>query len=186
MNKGFFLILILALTLGLYLFWTLNPKSANEPQEPAGALVSEAPFRDKLAEYRMERDKLERHIAQLEAGKEKALEVLKRNNIQKVADAKGNSDAEVAIQNFKSSTEKINDLKTQFAYYDNAISRLSGMLDKLERNRIHSEVKLSEDQEIELRAIVKRLNEELEIGQNDPLLDAEVDQFLKDNLGEEE
>jgi cell division protein FtsB len=182
MNKALFLILSLALAVGLYLFLSSNQKQPVNSKEP---FATEAQFRDKLAEYRMERDKLERHIAQLQDGKNKAVEVLKQNNIAKVADAKGNFEAEVAIQSLKASTEKIKELTAQFQYYDNAISRIDGMLDKLERDRIHSEVKLTEAQEIELRAIVKNLNEQLEIGKNDPLLDAELELLLKENLDDE-
>lgn len=181
MNKFFFLVLSLALVLGFYLFLSSKSQKGSDNSDP---LVTESQFRDRLAEYRMERDKLERHIAQLQTGKEKAIEVLKKNNVSKVADAKGNFEAEVAIQTLKSSTEKIKDLSSQFAFYDKAISRIDGMLDKLEQDRIHSEVKLSEAQEIELRAIVKQLNEQLEIGKNDPLLDAELDQLLQENLND--
>jgi cell division protein FtsB len=178
MNKFFFLLLSLALVVGLY-FLLANKKDV---EKKGGLPSTEVEFRDKLAEFRMERDKLDRHIKQLEDGKAKAVEVLKKNNITKVADTKGNFEAEVALKNLKSSTEKIDDLKSQFAHFDNAISRIGGMLEKLERDRIHSEVKLTEAQEIELRSIVKKLNEDLEIGKDDPLLDAELDKLLDETL----
>lgn len=179
MKNVIFFSLLLALTLGLvFIFF-----SRAEPKKQAGLPSSVVEFRDKLAEYRMEREKLERSIKKLEDGKTKAIETLKKNNITKVAEVKGNFEAEVALKDLKASTEKIDDLKSQFAHYDKAISRIEGILNKLERDRVHSEAKLTESQEIELRSIVKKLDEDLDIGKDDPLIDAELDQLLKDTLG---
>jgi septal ring factor EnvC (AmiA/AmiB activator) len=179
MKNAIFFFLNLVFIVGLAIFY-FRPQ---EVKKQAGMPSTEAEFHDKLAEYRMEREKLERTIKKLEDGKAKAIETLKKNNITKVADVKGNFEAEIALKDLKASTEKIDDLKSQFAHYDNAISRIDGMLNKFERDRVHSEAKLSEAQEIELRSIVKKLNEDLEIGKDDPLLDAELDEMLQDTLG---
>ncbi len=179
MKQIVFLLLALALAVGLYMMWN-SPKPAVEERN---GLMTEAQFRDKLAEFRMERDKLERHLKQLEERNQAAITKLKELGITKVADAQQNPEAEMAISSLKSSTELIKDLQPQFEKYDSAISRISGMLDKLDQDRIHSEVKMSEDQEVALRSIIREIDDALGIGTADPLRDAELDALLLEKLG---
>ncbi len=159
--------------------------SANSGDRDTGAkgtLTTEADFRDKLAEIKMNKDKLQRSIAKIEESRDKNLQFLKDQGITKVADAKGNPSAEIALVNLKAWTENIKSLTDQFGKYDSAISRIEGMLEKLERERINESVSLTEAQEVELRAIVMDLDDRLDIGNNDILKDAEMDDLLSKQL----
>ena len=161
----------------------LGPWNAeNQDNSSKGTLTTEADFRDKLAEIKMNKDKLQRSIAKIEESRNKNLQFLKDQGITKVADAEGNPSAEIALVNLKAWTENIKSLSDQFAKYDNAISRIEGMLEKLERERINESVGLTEEQEVELRAIVMDLDDRLDIGDNDILKDAEMDALLSKQL----
>ena len=161
----------------------LGSANTRDPDNGAkGTLTTEADFRDKLAEIKMDKDKLQRSIAKIEESRDKNLQFLKDQGITKVADAKGNPSAEIALVNLKAWTENIQSLSDQFGKYDSAISRIEGMLEKLERERINESVSLTEAQEVELRAIVMDLDDRLDIGSNDILKDAEMDALLSNQL----
>lgn len=187
MNKIIFFVLILGLALGLSFIWQNRARFAdlegeNQNRKTPTSQMTEPQFRDKLAGFRMERDKLIRHISQLESSKDRSVKFLKDNNISKVSEAQGKPEAEVALQNLKATSAKVEDLNEQINKFDTVISRIAGMLDKLETDRIHAEVKLSDEQEIELRALVKGLEDELNIGDASLLLDDELDQLLQQEL----
>ena len=153
-------------------------KNGNATNKSKGTLTTEEDFRDKLAEIKMNKDKLQRSIAKFEESRDKNLQFLKDQGVSKVADAKGNPSAEIALANLKAWTGNIKSLSDQFVKYDSAISRIEGMLEKLERERLNESVSLTEEQEIELRAIVMDLDDRLDIGSNDVLKDAEMDAML--------
>lgn len=149
-------------------------------------LKTEADFRGKLAEIKMDKDKAMRAIKKLEARKQENVDYLKEKGIRKVADAKGNPDAEMALNNLKGWTESIASLQAQLSHYDNAISRIDGMLKKIERDLINESAGLTEEQEIELRSIVRDLDDRLGIGENDIFRDAELDALLEKEFGEDQ
>ena len=59
------------------------------------------------------------------------------------------------------------------------------MLEKIEREQINERSGLTEEQEIEMRAIVLDLNERLDMNDNDFLRDSELDELLNDELDNE-
>ena len=146
-------------------------------------LQTESDFRNKLAEMRINKEKLERGISKLEKRKAENVKFLKEKGIRSVADAKDDANAQMAIQNLKGWTESIKDLKGQLDIYDSTISRLEGMITKIERDMINESVTLTEEQQVEMLAIINSLNDQLKINDNDPLVDAELDELLGDELG---
>ena len=148
-------------------------------------LTSEPDFRNKLAEIRMNKDKLQRAIKKLETRRDENIQYLREKGITKVADAKGDANAEMALTNLKGWSESIQELSGQLDKYDSAISRIDAMLKKLERDQINAAAGLTEEEEIELLSIVKDLNDRLGVGQNDVLKDAEMDALLNRELNRE-
>ena len=60
------------------------------------------------------------------------------------------------------------------------------MLKKLERDRINESAGLTEEQEIEMRAIVMDLDDRMGISLNDILQDTEIDELLNQELKKSE
>ena len=180
--KNLGLIILFSGLTGLLVYAAMGGLGGAKPQPNAsdkqGTLTTEADFRDKLAEIRMNKDKLERAIRRLEDFRTENIQYLKDQGISKVADAKGNPNAEMALRNLKGWTESIQDLSGQLSKYDSAISRIDGMLKKLERDRINEAAGLTEEQEIEMRAIVMDLDDRMGISPNDILQDTEIDELL--------
>jgi len=178
------LLLACLFTAGLVYFIVERPDKPIADNGPR-PLRTEADFRNKLAEIRINKEKLERGISRLEKRKTENVKFLKEKGIRSVADAEGDPNAEMAVRNLKGWTESIKDLKGQLEIYDSTISRLGGMLTKIEREMINDSVTLTEEQEVEMMAIIRGLNEKLKINEDDPLVDAELDSLLRDELGDE-
>jgi len=172
------------LTAGLVYFVVERPDKLAVDNGPK-PLKTEADFRDKIAEIRMNKEKLEQGIAKLEDRKLENIKFLKEKGIRSVANTEGDPAAEMAIRDLKGWTESIKDLRGQLDIFDSTISRLDGMLTKIERDMINDSVTLTEEQEVEMLAIIKGLNEKLKINEDDPLADAELDTLLRDELGTE-
>jgi hypothetical protein len=183
--KNLGLIILISGLTGLLVYAAMggfNAGPQHDSSQPEGTLTTEADFRDKLSEIRMNKDKLERAIRRLENFRTENIKYLKDQGISKVADAKGNPNAEMALRNLKGWTESIQDLSGQLSKYDSAISRIDGMLKQLERERINESAGLTEEQEIEMRAIVMDLDDRMGINQNDILQDTELDELLNQEL----
>ncbi len=175
------LLLACLVTAGLVYFIMEKPDLPVDDNGPK-PLRTEADFREKIAEIRMNKEDLEQGIARLEDRKTENVKFLKDKGIRSVADAEGDPNAEMAIRNLKGWTESIKELKGQLAIYDSTISRLDGMLTKIERDMINESVTLTEEQEVEMLSIIKGLNEQLKINEDDPLIDAELDTLLSEEL----
>lgn len=176
------LLLACLLTAGLVYFVIERPDIPVVEDGPK-PLKTESDFREKIAEIRMNKERLERGIAKLEDQKADNVKFLKEKGIRSVANAEGDPAAEMAIRNLKGWTESIKDLRGQLDIYDSTISRLDGMLTKIQREMISDSVTLTEEQEVEMLAIIKGLNEQLKINEDDPLVDAELDTLLGEELG---
>ena len=177
------LLLACALT-GAVVYFAIEKSGRNEIDDSRPMpLRTEKDFRNKLVEIKLNKEKLTRGIAKLERRKAENVKFLKEKGIRSVADAEGDPNAEMAIRNLKGWTESIKELKSQLEIYDSTISRLGGMLTKIEREMINESVTLTEEQEIEMRAIISSLNDQLKINEDNPLMDAELDSLLQEELG---
>jgi hypothetical protein len=186
--KNLITILALCLALGIgYYFYMGNLDSqigvvadGSSQEKP---LKTTADFRTKLTEINMNRAKLVRAIEKLEKRKNETVTFLKEKGIRKVADAQGDPKAEMELQNLKGWTESIKKHNLELAKYDETIPRIEAMLQKLERDFIKDQAGLTEEQQVELKALVLDLDDRLGINDNDPLADAELDALLGVELG---
>lgn len=167
------LVLLAALAAIGYLWFTgkLVPRTqvAKENlQATSGLLKTESQFRDKLAELRMQRDKVKRGVKRLDKLKGETVEHLKTKGINSGADYLTSKDPDVkyAVVNLKGWVAQIDKINKEVAYYDEAISSIEVMLDKIERERINESVSLSEDEYLDLQKIIVDLNERLEVETN--------------------
>lgn len=184
LHSSITLLLFLALGFVAYLWVTdrLVPRAqvANENlSEASGLLTTESQFRDKLAELRMQRDKVNRGVKRLENLKAETVEHLKQKGINSGSDYLNSTDADVkyAVVNLKGWVAQIAKIKSEVTYYDEAISSIEVMLDKIERERINDSVSLSEDEYLDLQKIIVDLNERLEV-ETDFLEDEELGKLL--------
>ena len=148
-------------------------------QVGTGLLKTESQFRDKLAELRMQREKVQRGVQRLEDFKAENIAKLREMGISSGSDFVNSTDRDVklAVVNLRGWVAQIEKLKKEVTYYDEAISNIEVMLDKIERERIDESVSLSEDEYIELQKIIVDLNERLNV-ETDILEDEELGKLL--------
>ena len=166
-------ILFVALCAIGYLWFTGELKPRADVAEDnltgsTGLLKTESQFRDKLAELRMQRDKVQRHVKRLENLKAQNIQNLKDKGIGSGEDYLNNSDPDVklAVINLREWVAQIQKIEKDVAYYDEAIGNVEVMLDKIERDRINDAVSLSEEEYVNLQKIIVDLNERLEVETN--------------------
>lgn len=167
-----FLTLILSVVLAfmVYLYFSgqLVPRAEVAVENASGGsdiLKTESQFRDKLAELRMQREKVERGLKKLEMHKSETIDYLKEKGINSGKDFLDSEDNDVkyAAGTLKGWSAQIKKTKTEIKYYDDAISGIKAMLDRIERERINESVELSEEESISLQKIVVDLNERLKV-----------------------
>jgi hypothetical protein len=174
-------ILFAALCVVGYLWYTGG--SGNDQQSASGKthglLETETEFRDKLAELRMQKYKVENGIERLENLKSETVEHLNSKGIKSGEDYLKSDDADIkyAVVNLKGWVTQIAKIKKEVAYYDEAILGIEGMLDKIERDRIDESVSLSKDEYKELQKIILDLNERLSV-ETDMLEEEELGKLL--------
>ncbi len=180
----FTFLLLAALCLVGYLWYTgeLIPRGKVAVENASGGtglLKTESQFRDKLAELRMQRDKVQRGVLRLENLKAENLAKLKEMGITSGEDflKSDNRDVKLAVVNLKEWVAQIGKIKKEVTYYDEAIGNVEVMLDKIERERIDESVSLSEGEYLELQKIIVDLNERLNI-ETDILEDEELGNLL--------
>ena len=145
-------------------------------------LTTERDFRDKITELRIQREKVDRGIKRLELRKTETLKYLKDKGIRSSADVTDDTDVTYALRNLKGWKVEIEKLQEDTKNYDEAISSIEVMLDELERKRINQEVALTEEEYLEMRKIVKDLNERLGLDKNDVLAEEELGRMLDEEL----
>jgi len=131
-------------------------------------LKTEVQFRDKLEELKMQRDKVQRGLARLERLKAENIEHLKDKGVNSGQDFLNSSDKDIknAVVNLKEWVKQIDKTKKEITYYDDAITNIRTMLDKIERERINESISLSEDEYVGLQKIIVDLNERLNVDTN--------------------
>ncbi len=176
------LVLLAAVCVMGYL-WYSGQLAANVDPDNGGAksglLKTEPEFRDKLAELRMQRDKVNRSVKRLENLKGETIDHLKSKGISSGDDYLKSTDPDVkyAVVNLKAWVTEIDSIKGQLVHYDKAITSVETMLDKIERQRVSDEVTLSEDEYLELQTIIVDLGERLEV-ETDFMEDEELGELL--------
>jgi hypothetical protein len=159
---------------------TTGRSSGNE-----GILRSEQDFRDKLAELRMQRSKVVRHIRQLEKTKSETIEFLKQKGIKSSADINNDIDIRYALRNLQGDKTAIDQLNNELKHYDEAIESIKAMLDELSRKAISDAVALTDEDFVELRKIVLDLNDRLKVKPENVLEQEELTKLLDEELSSE-
>lgn len=131
----------------------------------SGILKTEKDFRLKLTELKMQRDKVERGISRLSKLKSKSLRKLRDLGIKTGADFRNSDNKDVKLEavNLKEYSEQIGKIEKEVVYYDDAISGIRVMLDRIERERIGESVSLSEKDYLSLQKIIAQLDDNLKV-----------------------
>jgi len=153
----------------------------------SGLLKTEGEFRDKLAELKIQRDKITRGITRSERLKSETVAKLKEQGVSSGADFKNSNDPDVKkkVLSLKESVDNIKKYKKEVTYYDDAISSIQAMLEKIERKRIDDSISLSEEEYLDLQKVIVDLDERLDVNTTiledealGELLDLEMDGLL--------
>lgn len=183
-NSAIMVVLFSAFVAGIYLYAVgdlklFDRQVVQEPQEE-GFLKTEGQFRRKLAEMRMDRDKLVRRKELMVKRKSETVDFLKEKGITATSNLE-DSDVKYAVNNLKRAVADIKEVDKNVARYDDSITAVEAMLVKLEQERIANEVAVSDETKIELSAMLKNLDDQL-LGEE---LDIFAEEELRDLLGEE-
>lgn len=178
-------VMAVLLMTGQIQFRTSTPNEA--PVRSSGLMKTEAEFRNKLAELRMQRDKVQRGIKRLEKLKSETVDHLKSKGIESGQDYLDSEDPDVkyAVINLRGWVGQIAKIQQQVTHYDDAIRNIEVMLDKLERERIDQSVALSEAESMELQKIIIDLDERLEVD-TDFLEQEQLQKLLDQEMGKQD
>ncbi len=142
-------------------------------------LVKEEDLRNQLTAIQMRRQKLADKIEYMERSRDETLQSLRAKGVREKADAKGDPEALMALQSLKGWMSGINEFRGHLEKCDAAIPRLRAILEKMERERLTETLGLTEDEQIDLRAIEMELDDRLGIEESDIFGDQEIDDLLK-------
>lgn len=183
-NSAIMVFLFSAVVAGIYLYAVGDLKLFDREivQEPEneGFLKTEAEFRRKLAELRMDREKLINRKKLMVERKGETVDFLKDKGITATSDLE-DSDVKYAVNNLKRAVADIKEVEKNVAKYNDSITAVEAMLVKLEQERIANEVAVSDETKIELSVMLKNLDDQL-VGEE---LDIFEEEELRDLLGEE-
>jgi hypothetical protein len=152
------------------------------PPQKVTSRSTEKQFREKVAELRMEKNRVERAIAKLEQSRQESLEILRKKGVKSIGDVGSDDALKFVVRNFKADTDEIAKLQENLGSYDKAINSINAMLDEIERKQVGS-VALTEDQYLQLQEIVVDLNETLGVDKNDIFADEKLNDLLTTELG---
>ena len=144
-------------------------QQSDKPAEKDGLLKTEADFRDKVAELRRDKKRIENAIDRLSREKQKTIAFLKEKGVTSSSKITDDSEIKYALSNLVAWKAEIQKYQGQVTRYDDAINSIMAMLDKLERDRINNDVGLTDDQRVELQAIVINLQDRLDIQEDNVL-----------------
>jgi len=187
LNSAILVLVFAAVVSGIYLYTTgdlrlFDNDSANSTED-ATFLKTEEQFRHKLAELRMDREKLQARRRLMEEGKAETVTFLKDRGITSNSDL-SDADVKYAVNNLKRAISALKEADRNIERYSEGILAVEAMLDKLEQERLANEVAVSDDRKIELSAMVKRLDDELITGDDDIFGDEELEALLGKELDE--
>ncbi|MEL7496306.1 MAG: hypothetical protein AAFN77_01760 [Planctomycetota bacterium] len=150
-----------------------------DPEQNSGLMKTEAEFRDKLTELKMQRDKVQRGVKRLNGLKAESIQYLRDKGIKSGDDYKNSDDRDIkfAVKNLKEYAAQIAKIEKEVEHYDEAINGIRVMLDRIERERINKSVALSEEESFELQKIILDLNERLDV-ETDIFEDEELAELL--------
>ena len=172
-----------------YLWFTgqLGPRvdvAKDKLKNKSGLLKTEEEFRNKLAELEIRKDKVQRGIKRSEKLKSETVAELKELGVSSGADFKNSTNADVKKKalSLKEAVADIEKYETEVSYYDNAITSIQAMLEKIERKRIDDSISLSEEEYLDLQKVIVDLDERLNVDTT-VLEDEELSNLLDLEMG---
>lgn len=181
-------ILVLVFSAGVFLVYNYLiggfepvPDEAG-PTNNTGFLKTESEFRFKLAELRMDQEKVVRRKNLLMSRKKETVELLKSKGINAESDL-SDKDVKYAARNLKRTVAEMKKMDVTVAKYEKAIVAIEAMLNEMERDRIAAEVAISDEKAEELGIMILDLDERLADGEDDIFEDDELREILGMELG---
>lgn len=181
-------ILVLVFSAGVFLVYNYLiggfepvPDDAG-PTNNTGFLKTESEFRFKLAELRMDQEKVVRRKNLLMSRKKETVELLKSKGINAESDL-SDKDVKYAARNLKRTVAEMKKMDVTVAKYEKAIVAIEAMLNEMERDRIAAEVAISDEKAEELGIMILDLDERLADGEDDIFEDDELREILGMELG---
>ena len=180
--KSAIIILLFATIVGgvyLYLVGDLKFDNNNNDKGPnsSGFLKTEAEFRTKLAELRIEQEKMGRRKKLMVERKDEIVTALKEAGITSTSDITA-KDIKYKVTNLKKAVADIKVVDKSIDRYQEGINAIEAMLTKIEQERISGEVAISDEKAEELGKMLLDLDEKLTEEEN--ILE---DEALREMLG---
>ncbi len=188
-QNAIFVFLFCAVVAGVYL-WVIGDlkfTGNSDPSETAinntGFLKTPAEFRRKLAELRMDQDKVKRRKQLLLERKQETVDFLKEKGVTSDSDLT-DKDVKYAVHNLKRYVADTKNMDTIIARYNEPIAAIEAMLQRLEQERIAEEVAISDERAMELGKMLIDLDEKLSGDELDVLEVEELRDMLDLELNE--
>jgi len=179
-KSAIIILLFAALVAGVYMYATGDLKfDPNEDKGPnnTGFMNTPEEFHKKLAELRIEQEKMERRKELMTEKKDKIVAFLKEKGVTSTSDI-SDADVKYKISNLKTHVNDIKVVDKSIDKYQEAINAVESMLAKLEQQRLSDEVNIPEEKAKELSIMLLDLDEKLSVDQD--LLEEEA---LRELLG---
>ena len=167
------LLLLVALIGCVFMYATGKVRFAgaggDEPKP--GLLKTESQLRNKLAELRIEQDKVQRRVKLLEDQKNESVQFLKDQGVKSSADLTDDKQIRYAVNNLKRTMADIESVSGIADEYQEGINSIEAMLKDVERNRITKEIALTDEKAMEIDKIIIDLDEKLGVNDVGNVLD---------------
>ncbi len=171
---------------GVYLYFMGDLSFQGGQQKPevskTGFLKTEQEFRDKLAELRLDRDKVIRRKQLLQDRKSETVELLKSKGVTADSDL-NDADTKYAVQNLKRYVADLKGMDGIVEKYDKPIAAIEAMLVRIEQDQIAADVAISDEKAEQLGVMLLDLDDRLGVGDNDVFEESELRDLLSDELG---
>lgn len=186
-KSAIIVLLFAAVVAGVYLYLVGDLKfDGNGAKEDGpnntGFLKTEEEFRTKLAELRIEQEKMQRRKKLMVERKEDIVKELKDKGVTSTSDISG-KDVKFKISNLKTAVKDIKVVDKSIDRYQEGIDAIEAMLTKLEQERLSGEVAISEEKAKELGIMLLDLEDKL-IEEENILEEEALRELLGLELGE--
>jgi len=184
-------ILILVFSATVFLAYTyliqgsdpVGPDSS--PINNTGFLKTEQEFKDKLAQLRLEREKVVRRKKLLDDRKAETVELLKSKGFTAESDL-DNEDTKYAVRDLNRYVADMQSMDETIKKYDKPIAAIEAMLKRIEQDQIAAEVAISSEKAEELGIMLLDLDERLGVKETDMFEEQAIRKILSSELGDKE
>ncbi len=173
---------------GVYLYAVGDLKFGGGDTEPSnvnntGFLKTPAEMRRKLAQLRLDQEKVRRRRKLTQGRKQEVVDLLKKKGVDSNADL-SDDDLKYEVRSLKRYVEDIREMDSIIVKYDKPIAAIEAMLKLAEQERIADEVAISDEKAAELGKMIIDLDEKLGVDEAPDLFEEdELRSLLSDELG---